>query len=76
MVQNKKVGAGLALIAGLIGIGVSGTAAALPELQVGSRLQSEPDANAEAQFVESGATTVDEEYDTGVTQDNTQPASN
>jgi hypothetical protein len=37
MVQNNKVSAGLALIAGLLGIGVSSTASALPEMQVGTR---------------------------------------
>ncbi len=37
MVQNKKVGAGLALIAGLLGLGAPGSASALPEMQVGSR---------------------------------------
>jgi hypothetical protein len=36
MVQNKKVGAGLALIVAMAGIGVSGTAAALPEVDVGT----------------------------------------
>lgn len=36
MVQNKKLGAGLALVAALLGMGVSGTAAALPEMQVGT----------------------------------------
>lgn len=38
MVQDKKVGAGLALVAVLAGMSVSGTASALPELQVDSRL--------------------------------------
>jgi hypothetical protein len=36
MVQNKKFGAALALIAGLAGMGVSGSALALPEMDVGS----------------------------------------
>lgn len=36
MVQNKKVGAGLALVAALVGMGASGTAAALPEMEVGT----------------------------------------
>jgi hypothetical protein len=36
MVQNKKLGAGLALVAALIGMGASGTAAALPEMDVGT----------------------------------------
>jgi len=38
MVQNKKIGVGLVLIVGLLGMGVSGAALALPELQVDSRL--------------------------------------
>jgi hypothetical protein len=38
MVQNKKVGVGLALIAGLIGMGASGAALALPEVIIGSHL--------------------------------------
>ena len=40
MVQNKKLGAGLALVAGLMGLAVSGTASALPEPIVGSRIAS------------------------------------
>jgi hypothetical protein len=36
MVQNKKLGAGLALVAALSGMGVSGTASALPEMEVGT----------------------------------------
>jgi hypothetical protein len=36
MIHNKKLAAGLALIAGLSGMGVSGTASALPEMQVGT----------------------------------------
>lgn len=38
MVQNKKVGAGLTLIAGLLGMCVSDAALARPEVFVGSRL--------------------------------------
>lgn len=40
MVQNKKLGAGLALVAGLMGLAVSGTASALPEVVVGSHIAS------------------------------------
>ncbi|PQO98095.1 hypothetical protein C5614_12055 [Massilia phosphatilytica] len=36
MVQNKKIGAGLALIAGVIGMGMSSAAFALPEMDVGT----------------------------------------
>ena len=36
MVQNKKMGAGLALIAAVLGISASGSALALPEMDVGS----------------------------------------
>ena len=40
MVQNKKIGAGLALTGPLFGMGVSGTASALPEMQVGTMIVS------------------------------------
>jgi hypothetical protein len=60
MVQNKKVSAGLALIAGLLGMSVSGTALALPETEVGSR----PGITAQAQSVESVDAAVNEEADT------------
>ena len=36
MVRNKKISAGLALIATLFGMGVGGTASALPEVDVGT----------------------------------------
>jgi hypothetical protein len=36
MVRNNKTGAGLALVAALLGMGMSGAASALPELQVGT----------------------------------------
>ena len=36
MVQNKRVSAGLALVAALVGIGASGAASALPEMEVGT----------------------------------------
>ena len=36
MVQNKNIGAGLALIAGLLSLGASGAASALPEMDVGT----------------------------------------
>jgi hypothetical protein len=36
MVQNKQVGAGLALIAAVLGMSVGGSAMALPEMDVGS----------------------------------------
>lgn len=34
MVQNKKIGAGLALFAAVLGMSVSGSALALPEMDV------------------------------------------
>jgi hypothetical protein len=36
MVQNKKFGAGLALIAAVLGMSVGGSAMALPEVDVGT----------------------------------------
>ena len=36
MVHNKKIGAALAVIAGVLGMSVSGSAMALPEMQVGT----------------------------------------
>jgi hypothetical protein len=36
MIPNKKISAGLALVSALVGTGVSGTASALPEMQVGT----------------------------------------
>jgi hypothetical protein len=38
MIQNKKLSMGLALVAALIGMGVSGTASALPEIVIGSHV--------------------------------------
>lgn len=65
MVQNKKFGAGLALIAGLLGMCASGAALALPEVDVGSRLtittQTEPVESADAAVAEDSDTTADDE---------------
>jgi hypothetical protein len=36
MVRNKKYGTGLALVAGLLSLGVNGAAWALPEVEVGT----------------------------------------
>lgn len=36
MVQNKKMGGALTLVAGLLSLGVTGTASALPEVDVGT----------------------------------------
>ncbi|KGF78369.1 hypothetical protein IA69_30665 [Massilia sp. JS1662] len=60
MVQNKKVSAGLALIAGLLGTCASGAALALPEMEVGSR----PGIAAQAQSVEPADAAVAENTDT------------
>lgn len=65
MVQNKKVGAALALIAGLLGMCASDAALALPEMQVGSRLtittQTEPVESADVAVAEDSDTTADDE---------------
>ena len=64
MVQSKKMGAGLALVAALFGMGVSATASALPELQVGSRLvQDGSTLDAQAQSIDPTQATADEEAD-------------
>ena len=64
MVQNKKVGAGLALVAALFGMGVSATASALPEMQVGSHLvQDGSTLDAQAQSIDPTQATADEEAD-------------
>ena len=64
MVQNKKVGAGLALLAALFGMGVSATASALPEMQVGSHLvQDGSTLDAQAQSIDPTQATADEEAD-------------
>ena len=60
MVQNKKIGAGLALIAGLMGMCASEAALAMPEMIVGSR----PGIAAQALSVESDDAAVTEETDT------------
>ena len=65
MVQSKEVRVGLALVAALVGMGVSGTASALPEMEVGSRLvqngstvdaqvQSADPAEAESDSIDAG----------------------
>jgi len=64
MVQNKKVGAGLALIAGLLGMCASSAALALPEVIVGSR----PGISAQAQSVEP-ADVVDAEDTNSIAAD-------
>ena len=65
MVQSKKCGAGLALVAGLLGMCASGAALALPEVDVGSRLtittQTEPVESADAAVAEDSDTTADDE---------------
>ena len=62
MVQNKKISAGLALVAALVGMGASGTALALPEVIVGSRLvQDGSTMDAQAQSIDPTQATADEE---------------
>jgi hypothetical protein len=72
MVQNKKMSAGLALIAGLLGMCVSEAALALPEVEVGSRLT----AIATPQSIESDDAAVPAEADTIVSDENAQSPSN
>ncbi len=64
MVQNKGVGAGLALVAALFGMGVSGTASALPEVVVGSHLvQDASTVDAQTQSIDPAQATADDEAD-------------
>jgi hypothetical protein len=73
MVQNKKLGAGLALIAALFGMGVSGTASALPELQVDSRLVQDSSAvDAQAQSVDQATV---EDSDSTASDDDAETSS-
>jgi hypothetical protein len=54
MIRNRKVRAGSVLVAALLAMGVSGTAAALPEVIVGSHLaQDGATMDAQAQSVDS-----------------------
>jgi len=69
MVQNKKLGAGLALVAGLTGLAVSGTASALPEMIVGSHIASA--AQSPVQGTDPVPVTEDTEDEAGVTDDGT-----
>ena len=73
MVQRKDVRVGLALVAALVGMGVSGTAAALPELQVDSRMVQD-DSTVDAQVQSVDATDADES-DSVDAGDDAQPAS-
>jgi hypothetical protein len=72
MVHNKKLGAGLALIAGLLGMCASGAALALPETEVGSR----PGIAAQAQSVEPADAAVVEDTDTIAADEDAASASN
>jgi type 1 fimbria pilin len=61
MVQNKKIGAGLAVIAALVAMGASGSASALPEMEVGSHLVAGSNVDAQAQGVAPDEVTIDAE---------------
>lgn len=63
MVMNKKIGAGMALVAGLIGMFMSGAAYALPEVDVGSRALVGPAVIEPAQYVAPDAAAMDPESD-------------
>jgi hypothetical protein len=53
MVQGKEIRVALALVAVVVGLAVSGTASALPEMEVGSHLvQASSTANAQGQPVD------------------------
>ena len=72
MVRNKKASAGMALIAGLLGMCVSDAALALPEMQVGTR----PPITAQPQSVELDDAAISEATDTIVTEDDAASTSN
>ena len=72
MIQNKKIGAGLALIAGLLGMCVSNVALALPEMEVGSR----PGITAQAQSVEPADAAVTDDTSTVTADDDASSTSN
>jgi hypothetical protein len=73
MVQNKKFVAGTAVVAGLVGMGVSGAALALPEVFVGSRLVKDG-AVAGAQAAPVDTVTADDSD--AVADDDSQSTSN
>lgn len=72
MVQNKKIGAGLALIAGVIGMGMSSAAFAFPETEVGSR----PGITAQVQSVESADAVATDDTGTIAADDEASSPSN
>jgi hypothetical protein len=72
MVQNKKIGAALALIAGLLGMCASRAALALPETEVGSR----PGIAAQTQSVEPADAAVAEDSDIMAADDDAASVSN
>jgi hypothetical protein len=74
MFQTKEVRVGLALVAALVGIGVSGTAAALPEVIVGSHLvQDNSTADTQVQPVDPAEA---EESDSVNSDDDAETTSN
>jgi hypothetical protein len=57
MIQSKEIRVGLSLVAALIGMSVSATASALPEMEVGSRLvQNGSSASAQMESVDPADT--------------------
>ena len=74
MIKSKEVRVGMALVAALVGMGVCGTAAALPEMEVGSRLVQN-DSSVSAQM-ESGDPADTEESDSSTSDDEAETASN
>lgn len=77
MVRNKKMGVGMALVAALLGMSVSATAWALPEMEVGSRLvQDGSTVDAQAQSIELAEGTAGEEADQAASDAEADAASN
>lgn len=74
MLYSKQIRVGLALVAALVGIGLSETATALPEVVIGSRLVQDGSAvDAQAQPVDSADA---EESDSTASDDDAETSSN
>jgi hypothetical protein len=74
--MNKQFALPAALATALLGLSVSGTALALPEVEVGSRLLAGSNAAAQAQSIEPTDPALAEEDDSASTADEAQSTSN
>jgi hypothetical protein len=76
MVQHKNVGAGLALVFALSGMGISSTASALPEMEVGSHVVATSDLNRQVQSDDSSLANSDDSADQAGSDADTDSTSN